>query len=96
MENSREPSNRKGWVQVSVIAAAGTQLGAVLGASAFIGAWLDGKFETRPWLFSIFAIGGFVGGFWSFFQILKKYGGTSGSDSDDTRSRDRPPGPGPD
>jgi len=81
MENSREPSNRKGWVQVSVIAAAGTQLGAVLGASAFIGAWLDSKLATGPWLAIVFVVVGFVGGFWNFLQILKKYGGEGDRDS---------------
>lgn len=61
------------WVRLGVLAAAGTQLGAVLGVSAALGAWLDRLTGFSPWMFLLFVIGGFVGGFWNFLRIVKRY-----------------------
>ncbi len=60
--------------RLAVLAAAGSQLGVVLGASAFIGAYLDERFGTTPWLFLVFLVGGTTGGFWNFLTIVKRYG----------------------
>ncbi len=69
-----EDREEKPWARLSVLAAAGTQLGAVLGASAFVGAMLDRLLGTGPWLSILFVFSGFFGGFWNFLKILKRYG----------------------
>lgn len=37
-----------------------------------IGIWLDGKFDTSPWLTIIFLIFGIAAGFKNFFEVMKK------------------------
>lgn len=87
-------SAEKPWVRLTVLAAAGSQLGVVLGASAFIGALADDHFGTTPWLFLLFMGGGFFGGFWNLLNILKRYGPKRDGDAaNDTGPGKDDPGP---
>lgn len=88
--SDKQQTERKGWQRVTILAAAGSQLGAVLGGSAFLGALADEKFGTTPWLFLLLTTAGFVGGFWNLLQILKRYGSgnNDASGGDQTEQRD--------
>lgn len=88
--SDKQQTSPKRWQKVSILAAAASQLGAVLGGSAFLGALADEKFGTSPWLFLILLTTGFVGGFWNLLQILKRYGSGSNNAAggDQTDGRD--------
>lgn len=49
---------------------AGLQFGAVICLFALIGNWLDGKFDTKPWLLLVGVLVGFAGGT---ISLLKKF-----------------------
>lgn len=49
---------------------AGLQFGVVICIFALLGNWLDGKFETKPWLLVAGVLIGFVGGT---ISLLKKF-----------------------
>ena len=87
--SDKQQTGPKGWQRVSILAAAASQLGAVLGGSAFLGALADEKLGTGPWLFLLLLTTGFVGGFWNLLKILKRYGSGSedaaGGDKTDER-----------
>ena len=57
--------------QLMVLAAAGTQLSATIGAATLLGWWLDGKFATGPWLTLGFLLVGVAGGFTAFLRTVR-------------------------
>ena len=48
------------------------QVGAEMALPVLAGYWLDDWFETRPWITSIAAVVGFVGGMLHLIVILKQ------------------------
>lgn len=85
--SDKQPKEQSGWAKTATIAAAGSQLGATLGVSAFLGAVADEKLGTGPWLFLLLLVTGFIGGFWNFFRILKRYQGSDSSGPEEPGNR---------
>jgi F0F1-type ATP synthase assembly protein I len=54
------------WLDVSII---GIQFPVSIALGYFFGRWLDGLFETEPWLTIIFALFGISAGFVNLFRI---------------------------
>jgi F0F1-type ATP synthase assembly protein I len=54
------------WLDVSII---GIQFPVSIALGYFFGRWLDGIFETEPWLTIIFALFGIAAGFVNLFRI---------------------------
>ena len=54
------------WLDVSII---GIQFPVSIALGYFFGRWLDGLFETKPWLTIIFALFGIAAGFVNLFRI---------------------------
>lgn len=50
----------------------GVQLAATVTVMAFLGVWLDGKFDTRPLLTVIFSFLGVASGLYSFIRSVIK------------------------
>ena len=54
------------WLDVSIV---GIQFPVAIGLGYFFGRWLDGLFNTQPWMTMIFALFGIVAGFVNLFRI---------------------------
>ena len=54
------------WLDVSVI---GIQFPVAIALGYFFGRWLDGLFNTDPWMTMIFALVGLAAGFVNLFRI---------------------------
>ncbi len=54
------------WLDVSII---GIQFPVAIALGYFFGRWLDGLFDTAPWLMIIFALFGIAAGFVNLFRI---------------------------
>jgi F0F1-type ATP synthase assembly protein I len=59
------------WLDVSII---GIQFPVSIALGYFFGRWLDGIFETEPWLTIIFALFGIAAGFVNLFRIAAQAG----------------------
>ena len=55
------------------LAGAGLELAAAVGAFAVLGWWLDGLFDTPPWLLITGAGLGLVGGMYNLWEQVKGY-----------------------
>jgi len=54
------------WLDVSIV---GIQFPVAIVLGYFFGRWLDGLFNTHPWMTMIFALFGIVAGFVNLFRI---------------------------
>lgn len=54
------------WLDVSII---GIQFPVAIALGFFFGRWLDGQFNTQPWLLILFALFGIAAGFVNLFRI---------------------------
>jgi len=54
------------WLDVSII---GIQFPVAIALGFFFGRWLDGQFNTQPWLMILFALFGIAAGFVNLFRI---------------------------
>jgi len=54
------------WLDVSIV---GIQFPVAIALGYFFGRWLDGLFNTHPWMTMIFALFGIVAGFVNLFRI---------------------------
>ncbi len=60
----------EGYRKASPYIAASTSLAVAVGVFTGLGVWLDGKFNTSPWLTLLGAVLGMTGGFVSFFKTV--------------------------
>jgi len=54
------------WLDVSIV---GIQFPVAIALGFFFGRWLDGQFNTHPWMTMIFALFGIAAGFINLFRI---------------------------
>ncbi|MCW8984649.1 MAG: AtpZ/AtpI family protein [Thermoanaerobaculales bacterium] len=59
------------WLDVSIV---GVQFPVAIVLGYFFGRWLDGMFNTRPWMTMIFALFGIAAGFVNLFRITAQAG----------------------
>jgi ATP synthase protein I len=59
------------WLDVSIV---GIQFPVAIALGYFFGRWLDGMFNTRPWMTMIFALFGIAAGFVNLFRITAQAG----------------------
>ncbi|MCC6442063.1 MAG: AtpZ/AtpI family protein [Armatimonadetes bacterium] len=68
----KSPKDYK-WIRNSGLAfGVGAELVAPIVVGYFIGAWLDGKFRTDPWLMIVFTFIGIGAGFVNLFRLVSK------------------------
>ena len=58
---------------VTALGTMGTELGLVVAVLALIGYWLDGRWDTAPWMLITGAFIGIVGGMYRFVRQAKKF-----------------------
>jgi len=70
---------RKQWQGLVVLSALGIEVSSAIAIGALIGYWLDGKFQTQPWLLILFTGFGIAAAVKAVWRELKKYqqGGSS-------------------
>jgi len=61
-----------GYGKATEIIAAALQLAVAVILMFFLGNWLDGKFNTAPWLMLTGLMVGFAGGFYAFMRSVQK------------------------
>ncbi len=66
--NKKQSNLEKTYQDVGPYLGLGTQLAATMVLMFFFGRWLDGYFETEPWLTISFA---FLGGFAGVYNFIK-------------------------
>ena len=59
----------RGQRNTAALAMAGLEMGLVIVALTLVGRWLDGQFETRPWLTLVGLAMGLVGGTYNVWKI---------------------------
>ncbi len=52
----------------------GLEMGLSVGLSYLLGDWLDGKFDTAPWLMLVSVMLGTVAGFWNLYRVVVRAG----------------------
>jgi ATP synthase protein I len=70
-----EPGSRKPLSSGSEFAGMGLQIGATFALSAWLGYWLDGRFQTLPWLTILFV---FLGAGAAFYHVYHRVFGHGG------------------
>lgn len=67
VESGLDKQIRKSAVFLSL----GAEVAGMIGASALVGYWLDGEFDTGPLFIIIFVLAGTVATFWRILRILR-------------------------
>lgn len=62
-----------GWKEALVFLAVGTELALFTVIGAFVGSWLDGMWETKPWGLVLGMAAGAAGGFIHLFRLAKRF-----------------------
>ena len=76
-------SGFRGYAKAYQIIAASMQFAVAVILMLFLGMWLDGKFDTSPWLMLTGLAVGFTAGFYSFLRSVRKLA----KDSEDSQDR---------
>ncbi len=61
------------WRPALALSTSGAVLLATIGGGALLGLWLDGKFETKPWLLIGGILLGTAAGFVQMFRMAKRF-----------------------
>ncbi|GJQ21333.1 MAG: hypothetical protein HBSIN02_16880 [Bacteroidia bacterium] len=77
MSATKKPGDRRAWADVvreySPFLTMGIQLAAAVVAFFLLGAWLDERWGTSPWLSLAGLLLGSVGGFMKFFTTVARF-----------------------
>lgn len=70
--DTEEPQNHADKMRAARASAIGLQFAISIGIGAFAGNWLDGKFETAPWLLMTGVLLGAAAGFRDLYRLAKE------------------------
>lgn len=79
-DKSRPEGRRSGWAaEIGPFLTIGIQLALSVIVFFFLGRWLDGLWDTAPWLMLAGLLVGAAGGFLQFFRAVTRLGPTPGN-----------------
>jgi len=71
-EASNESETRRMWRQAGQFGFIGIEFGVATAIGFFVGEWLDGKLDTKPWLSLIFALFGIAAASRDLYSMVKR------------------------
>ena len=78
--DSKDQKPRSDMSQLLDLAALGFMFPVAIGTGFLIGRWLDGQFDTWPWLTAIFSLFGIAAAFVNLFRSSSKAGSSGPPD----------------
>lgn len=73
MLNRLDPEARKQLKETAGVGAVGIEMGLAVAVGYFLGHWLDGLFETTPYLTYFFLLIGIAAGFKGLYRVARKH-----------------------
>lgn len=71
-DEASESESRRMWRQAGQFGFIGIEFGVATAIGFFVGEWLDGKLDTKPWLSLIFALLGIAAASRDLYSMVKR------------------------